>query len=217
MRPTGSLCLPGARVSSSTKKGKNPRSPLFFFYLILALALATINVSPASADVKIALASPHGLDNMHLEAGQEGNFKIRVYNRPESDNSYRFEITATGGIAPFLSFSDNGFVLDPDTSKQVVVTISPIAQENVYEGDISVYAHGLGEDEEASPVVASVGALVRVTVTKMPAPLRPLIPIILIVIVACAAVVGIVWLVRRRSRPASAKGKQTPTLSLMAH
>lgn len=219
MRPAGKLCLPGARVSLSTKKvkGKRPQFPLLFSCFILALALAIINVGPVSAVAKIALASPHDLDNLHLGVGQEGNFKLRVYNRPESENSLRFEITATGGIAPFLSFSDNGFVLDPDTSKQVVVTISPIAQENVYEGDISVYAHGLGEDEEASPVVASVGALVRVTVTKMPAPLRPLIPIILIVIVACAAVVGIVWLVRRRSRPASAKGKQTPTLSLMAH
>jgi len=215
MRPAGKLCLPGARVSLSTKKvkGKRPQFPLLFSCFILALALAIINVGPVSAVAKIALASPHDLDNLHLGVGQEGNFKLRVYNRPESENSLRFEITATGGIAPFLSFSDNGFVLDPDTSKQVVVTISPIAQENVYEGDISVYAHGLVEGDGASPVVASVGTRVRLTVTKMAAPPRPLISIILIAIVPCAVVVGIVWLVRRRSRPASAKGKQMSTLS----
>ena len=211
MRHAGKLCLPSARVSLSAKKvkGKRPRFPLLFLFFILALALATINVSPVSAEVKIALASPHDLDNLHLEVGQEGNFKLRVYNRPESENSLRFEITATGGVAPFLSFSDNGFVLDPDTSEQVVVTISPITQENVYEGDISVYARGLVEGKGASPVVASVGTQVRLTVTKMPAPPRPLISIILIATVACAVVVGIVWLVRRRRRSmlASTKGK----------
>jgi len=211
MRHAGTLCLPGARVSLSAKKvkGKRPRFPLLFLFFILALALATINVSPVSAEVKIALASPHDLDNLHLGVGEEGNFKLRVYNHPESENSLRFEITATGEIAPFLSFSDNGFVLAPDTSSQVVVTISPITQENVYEGDISVYARSLVEGEGASPVVASVGTRVRVTVTKMAAPPRPLISIILIAIVACAVVVGIVWLVRRRRRSmlASTKGK----------
>jgi hypothetical protein len=216
MRPAGKLCLPGARVGLPAKKVKGKRSqfPFLSLFLILALTLAVIDVSPVSAEVKIALASPHDLDNLCLGAGQTGSFKLRVYNRPESESSLRFEITAAGGIAPFLSFSDNGFVLAPDTSEQVVVTISPITQENVYEGEISVYACSLGGDEGGSPVVASVGTRVRLTVTKMPAPPRPMTSVILIVVVACAVVVGTVWVVRRRGRsmPASNKGKQSSTI-----
>jgi hypothetical protein len=164
------------------------------------------NASLGSAKAKIALASPHDLDNLHLVVGQEGSFKLRVYNHQESENSLRFEISATGRIAPFLSFSDNGFVLAPDISKQVLVSISPIERENVYEGDISVFARSLGEDNEISPVVASVGAQVRVTVTKTPAPPRTTTSIILIVViitVVSAAVVSIAWAARKRkaSRP----------------
>jgi hypothetical protein len=208
MRPADALCLPSLQIHISRKKvkGKRSRFPLLLLSFFLALPLVITNVSLVSAEAKIALASPHDLDNMHLEVGQEGNFKLRVYNCPESENSLRFEITTTGEIAPFLSFSDNGFVLAPDTSKQVLVSISPIAQENVYEGDVSVFARSLGEDNEISPVVASVGAQVRVTVTKTPAPARTTTSIILIIIivtVASAAVVSIAWLARRRkaSRP----------------
>lgn len=206
MRLTGSLSQPSIRTGAPTKKvkSKRPQFLLIFLFSIIALGLVTTTVSLGSAEVKIALASPHDIDNMHLVRGQEGNFKLRVYNRPESENSLRFEITATGEIAPFLLFSDNEFILAPDTSKQVTVIISPITQENVYEGEISIYARSLGENAGSSPVVSSVGTTVRVTVAEMPAPPRPLTSIIIIVIIAitaCIGAVGIVWLVRKRSMP----------------
>jgi hypothetical protein len=209
MRLADSLFQPIGRTSAPIKKEERKRLqlPLLFLFSIIALLLVMTTVGPGSAEVKIALASPHDIDNMRLVAGQGGNFKLRVYNRPESENSLRFEITATGGIAPSLSFSDNGFVLAPDTSEQVTVTISPIMQENVYEGEISIYARSLGKNEGASPVVASVGTTVRVTVVEMPAPTRPPTSIIIIAIVACAVVVSIVWLVRRRSMQESTKSK----------
>ena len=212
MRPADSLSQPSGWSSSPTNKVRRKRSqfPLLFLFSIIALALVTITVDPGSAEVKIALASPHDIDNMHLVRGQEGNFKLRVYNRPESENSLRFEITATGEIAPFLLFSDNEFILAPDTSKQVTVIISPITQENVYEGEISIYARSLGENGGSSPVVSSVGTTVRVTVAEMPAPPRPLTSIIIIVIIAitaCTGAIGIVWLVRRRPMLESTKIK----------
>jgi hypothetical protein len=133
----------------------------------LCLVLAVVSV--ASAGVQIGVSNPPNLDNLYLGVGQETSFEIGVQNYPESENSLRFEIENLG--LP-LSFSDNEFILAPGTSKQVTVTVFPITQEGVYNGEISVSVYSL-EVSGVTPIIPVTGIPVNITVGENIPPAAP--------------------------------------------